>query len=305
MKRRKSGFTLIELLVVIAIIAILIALLLPAVQAAREAARRTQCKNNLKQIGIALHNYLESHKVFPYGQGGTGNGWSALSMILPHMEQVNIYNQVNFNLAFSHVLNDQPRLYEVNLFRCPSDFANPQPAAGGAINYWGNKGSSMLWQDINQNGVFFAGGKVIRPQDIRDGMTTTAAFSERILTDGNNGVVSPDSDVFRGPGNPLTEDEAITMCEATDINNLANQFPTLMGAPWMAGRHAYQHVDVPNRRSCGFPPAKATMTASSRHTSGVHMLLCDGSVRFVNDSINRQVWRSIGTRNGKEVVEDF
>jgi prepilin-type N-terminal cleavage/methylation domain-containing protein len=303
---RRRGFTLIELLVVIAIIAILISLLLPAVQQAREAARRSSCKNNLKQIGLALHNYHGAHNCFPFGQGGTGGKYSAISQLLPYFEQKNVYDAINFNVDVNDPANDFPRSVEMAVLRCPSDFDNTQPASGAAINYYGNKGSSIFWGATNLDGVIFKSSR-IRFRDIKDGTTQTAAFSERVLTDGSNGVVSPIADVFLGNsgGDPTTPDEAVSMCYAVDINNLANQFPIFMGAPWMNGQHCYLHVDTPNRRSCGFFPTKATMPASSQHPGGVHTLLCDGSVQFFSENINRQIWRAIGTRKGGEVVGEF
>ncbi|MBW3541479.1 MAG: DUF1559 domain-containing protein [Planctomycetes bacterium] len=306
MKPRRRGFTLIELLVVIAIIAILIALLLPAVQQAREAARRSSCKNNLKQIGLAMHNYHEAHNCFPFGQGGTGNRYSALSQFLPYLDQAPLYQRIDFHRQVTDAANDAARMIELTMFRCPSDFNNTQPASGGAINYYGNKGSSIFWGSPQQNGVFFVSSRV-RMADITDGPSNTAAFSERLLTDGSNGIVSPIADVFLGNsgGDPNTPDEAVSMCYSVDINNLGNQFPMFMGAPWMNGQHCYQHVDTPNRRSCGFFPTKATMPASSRHVGGVHVLLADGHVRFASDSVDRGVWRAVGTRDGGETNTDF
>jgi prepilin-type processing-associated H-X9-DG protein len=168
----------------------------------------------------------------------------------------------------------------------------------------GNKGSLHWWSSPLQNGVFIPSTS-FRFRDIIDGTSNTAAFSERLLTDGNNGVVDLQADVFLGSGDPNNADEAIQMCYATDATNLANQFPLFMGAPWINGQHTYLHADVPNRRSCGFYPTKATMPASSRHTGGVNMLLCDGSVRFVTQSIDLLLWRAVGTRNGGEVLNDF
>lgn len=311
--RKHRGFTLIELLVVIAIIAILIALLLPAVQQAREAARRTQCKNNLKQLGLALHNYHDVHNCLPFGHEGTTKSFSAFSMLLPYLEQANIYNQIDFNVPVSHANNAVPLLIELPAFRCPSDLANALPAIGGATNYFANKGSGVLWGTPTgpnavlqaQNGVMYYGSKV-RMADITDGTSNTAAMCERLLADGNNGKVSPVADVFFSPASPLTADEAVQICNAIDINNLANQFPLFMGAPWMNGQHTYLHTNVPNARSCGFFLInRATMPPSSRHTGGVQMLLCDGSVRFVSENINLGTWRAVGTRDGGEVLGEF
>ncbi len=310
---RRSGFTLIELLVVIAIIAILIALLLPAVQQAREAARRTQCKNNLKQIGLALHSYHDSFRCFPYAQESSAKGFSAVSQILPYLDQAPLYNLINFSVPQNDPANTPARMTELTVFRCPSDGPNTLSAQGGGINYMANKGTGVIWQDPTgpntgfppQTGVLFYQSR-IRIGDITDGTSNTAAFSERLLTDGNNGLVSPRSDVFFSPAAPTTPDEAVSMCAAVDITNLANQFPLFMGAPWIHGQHTYLHIDTPNTRSCGFfTVLRANMPPSSQHIGGVHLLLCDGSVRFVSENIDRPLWRAVGSRAGGETVGEF
>lgn len=191
------------------------------------------------------------------------------------------------------------------MLRCPSDFDNTQPQAGGAVNYMANKGNNIYWAMTDQQNGVFIYRKCIRFRDITDGTSNTAAFAERVLTDGNNGRVSPEADVFVSFADPATREEAIQICDAVDINDLANQFPLFMGAPWMNGQHTYLHVNVPNARSCGFYPTKATMPPSSRHEGGVHTLLCDGSVRFVTENIDLLLWRGIGSRDGGEVLGEF
>lgn len=322
MKRcRRAGFTLIELLVVIAIIAILIALLLPAVQQAREAARRTQCKNNLKQIGLALHNYHDVFNCFPFAQEDASSSpndrsYSAISQMLPYLDQAPLYNSINFSLSHLDAANTVARMTEVPMFRCPSDPQSNIAGQGGAINYMANKGTNVLWLSPSMgppsnaslpaaNGVMFYQSR-IRIGDITDGSSNTGAFAERVLADGNNGLVSPLSDVFFSPLAPTTADEARTMCRAVDINDLANQFPLFMGAPWMHGQHTYMHIDTPNSRSCGFfTVLRADMPPSSRHVGGVHLQLCDGSVKFVSENIDLNLWRGIGTRNNGETLGEF
>lgn len=142
-RRLRSGFTLIELLVVIAIIASLMALLLPTVQLAREAARGTQCKNNLKQLGVALQNYHDVYCCFPFGHEGTTRSFSASGMLLPYLEQGNIDSQISLNVPVSHINNDVTRLVELPVFRCPSDLANALPATGDSTNF-ANKGPGVL-----------------------------------------------------------------------------------------------------------------------------------------------------------------
>jgi prepilin-type N-terminal cleavage/methylation domain-containing protein/prepilin-type processing-associated H-X9-DG protein len=314
MNNRRSGFTLIELLVVIAIIAVLIALLLPAVQSAREAARRIQCVNNLKQIGLALHNYQESRGVLPGADmvynSANPTELSALSNILPYLELSNAFNSINFDFSYQDPTNNTVMMTVVNGFICPSDLPDPIPSLGGQTNYMADMGSGIVWQEnigINAglpapNGVFY-GDSATTFAAITDGLSNTGFFSERVLADGNNAIVSPIADVFFSPGFPTTPDDALQQCQAVDIYNLNNQFPLFMGAPWLNGQHIFLHVSTPDTRSCGFFLAlRAEMPPSSRHPGGVNMLFGDGSVKFIKDSINLQIWRAMGTRAGGEII---
>jgi prepilin-type N-terminal cleavage/methylation domain-containing protein/prepilin-type processing-associated H-X9-DG protein len=220
--RAPSGFTLIELLVVIAIIAVLIALLLPAVQAAREAARRAQCTNNLKQIGLGLHNYHSTNNCFPMGGANTRNAsggmaagwgsWSAQSMLLPYMEQTPTYNALNFSLTSVNNGFDEEYtqatgiLQKINSFLCPSDttytgtvFQNNSSApalTAPGNNYFASVGSGMNQDAISSvenvnvgsaspNGIFQFAGPVIGIQSVTDGTSNTVAYGEWLTGDNN------------------------------------------------------------------------------------------------------------------------
>ncbi len=313
MRRSRSAFSLIELLVVIAIIAILVGLLLPAVQKVREAASRMKCSNNLKQIALAMHGYHDSYGQFPPGWDFV-TSWGSLSRALPFIEQGNISKLIDYSKPITDSANAPVLPLVVNTFLCPSDVPNPMPSLGAPTNYMGNAGSIPVFviarglnvTDPPPNGIFFSQSANIKIASITDGTSNTAIFSERVLGDGNMGLVSPLEDVFNGPnaapGRPATADEAYTWCQSVDITNPANQFPIFMGAPWAHGQHNYQHIAPPNARSCGWLPSlRASMAATSRHTGGVNVAFGDGSTRFVTDNVDLTAWRAMGTRNGGEV----
>ncbi len=313
---RKPGFTLIELLVVIAIIAILIGLLLPAVEKVREAAARMKCSNNLKQLGLAIHNYHDTNNQFPPGWD-FATSWGALALVLPYIEQDNIAKSLDFTKPISDPANQPYTLFPLSLYKCPSDKENPSPSLGGSTNYHTNNGNQPIFviaRGLNANekpnGVFYTGSKGITFASVTDGTSNTAFASERVLGDGNMGQVSPLEDTFNGPngapGLPATADQAATWCMSVDVTNPSNQFPIFMGAPWAHGQHSYQHILTPNNRSCGWLASlRASMTPSSRHPNGVNLLLGDGSVRFVPNSIDLATWRALGSRDGGEVVGNY
>jgi prepilin-type N-terminal cleavage/methylation domain-containing protein/prepilin-type processing-associated H-X9-DG protein len=317
MTRRRAGFTLIELLVVIAIIGVLIALLLPAVQAAREAARRAQCTNNLKQLGIALHNYHDIVGTLPLGRTiPQGDSFSPQARMLPQMEQTTLQNALNFDLAWSAAANSTAFRSSIASLLCPSDPRTRVPNGWGATNYRTNEGTSVaMWYGPSDatavnagvaapNGLFFAIDP-IRLADITDGTSNTAAFSEHLKGDFDNTVATERADTFWPQTYPANPDEAVQQCRAMDWRNLAYQRVSDVGAPWVYGYHSttsYWHSGPPNSRSCMFPPSRIMTVATSQHPGGVNLGLADGSVRFVKDSVNLAAWRAIGTRNGGEVL---
>ncbi|MBP3955311.1 DUF1559 domain-containing protein [Gemmata sp. G18] len=314
---RKVGFTLIELLVVIAIIAILIGLLLPAVQKVREAAARMQCSNNLKQMAIALHSYHDATNKLPAGRDN--NNFSAHAYILPYIEQDNVYKLINFSLQYSDAANATAAATKIKTFICPSDSGSSVPAAWAQNNYRVNQGSGILWglpstdpANTNfgfpvPNGPFFV-NSATKITSITDGTSNTAMVSEHPVGSFNAGAFSPHNTQRLGQSvglYPANADEAVQMCESVGYQNAQYNGMYNTGAPWIYGYHSttvYFHVGPPNSRSCMYPGGRIGTAARSTHTNGVNLAMCDGSVRFVNNSIQIATWRGMGSMAGSEVL---
>lgn len=347
MVRRRRAFTLIELLVVIAIIAVLIALLLPAVQSAREAARRSQCLNNLKQLGLGMHNYHQATNTFPLGSslvrrfgpppGGvaTWNNWSAVSMMLPYMEQGPLYNSINFSFETSAAVaeNTTSTFTAVSGFLCPSD-GNAGKKTGNLNSYYASVGTSAaVFGDYPQ--VPDNSGRCETPgmfgfrtsyeiATVTDGTTNTIAFSEGlassvlnklapgniIMAAGNQGDIFPDA---TGNMGPITT--ALDLC--TTKFRTGNEISLTHGHYWAVGHMGstmFNTIVTPNsakypwggcRRDCGGGCDAAALNysnAQSQHPGGVNTLMADGSVKFIKDSVNQATWMALGTKANGEVI---
>ncbi len=303
--RSRRGFTLVELLVVIAIIGVLVALLLPAVQQAREAARRMSCSNNMKQLGLALHNYHDTFKVFPYGwlsssymQTLKRDCW--YQRILPFIEQGAAYDQY---MAWNgQWIMDTPaaiRDLQVPALVCPSDASAPAVGGSGGYRsgadgfqgtYVGCRGSQILLRNGENGGIFNLASKT-KFASVVDGTSNTLAFSEAIIRGSTN------TGGWGGPGGYWG------------------------GAEWGGfGYTCYEppNTTVPDRiykcKNESFPNSPCVSVGSttqietyarSYHPGGVMATLCDGSVRFIAETINRQTYQALGTRQGAEVVGEF
>ncbi len=308
---KNYGFTLVELLVVIAIIGILVGLLLPAVQAAREAARRMQCSNNLKQIGLALHNYESTYKSFPSGNivriNGTdirGDGWTWHARILPYVEQTSLYNQVSSVMGTDiGGTTSAPQLLaarntRLSFFQCPSHpdgVVNPSKNGYQLSTYNGVCGSVCFNDDqLDQatdvgyrgNGIFFMNSRV-RFGDITDGTSNTYMVAE--VQDELRGA--PNSN--RLPGS----DRKYNFADGSDGN------PPTDITEYLVGMELNDPINANHRDATGFYNNNGEY-AGSYHTGGAQFVLCDGSVRFQSQSINMTAYQGMSTRDGGEVVSN-
>jgi prepilin-type N-terminal cleavage/methylation domain-containing protein len=327
MVRSRRGFTIVELLVVIAIIGILVGLMLPAVQSARAAARRMSCSNNLRQIGLSLHNYHDTFRRFPpngqFGVGVTGDSWCAQARLLPYMEQANLQDLIDWGVTYKA----QPEVAgtRVPTYICPSEVQDRQRDGGGGVRYY------PLNYGINV-GTWFVFGPASRESgdgltgpnantsfaSLLDGSSQTLAFSEvkayqPYLRDGG----SPSSRNAHLPRSPAevvgfggnfksnSGHTEWTDCRAHQ-SGFTGTFPPNTEVAYDDGGRTYD-VDFNSSREGRTidQPTFAVVTSRSYHSGGVQSQMADGSVRFISDAVDLVTWRALATRHGSEVPEGY
>lgn len=334
MKRR--ALTLIEFLIVIAILVLMTALLLPGIQKVRSASARAKCQNNLRQLGLAAHNYENAQRMFPPGTTFGKPLASVQLLLLPYLEQNSRYHSFDLTVHVTDPINHTARIAgDVPVYLCPADPSNgfymdtepstAPPGPTGRCNYYGNVGAHGWWRDFIDSLLFkpvplrgvFALGSQTRPDHILDGMSCTVLFAEV-----KRGAASKASSfdvgklsssqwntasktVVTNPNNlgPLPESFA-ALC------NNASSTDRLTGLRYYDGSTTtsalYNHTLPPNYsgRDCYNSTARDQFHLASRsyHHGGVNVCLADGSVRFIRDSISLESWKALGTRSGGEMV---
>jgi len=308
----KRGFTLIELLVVIAIIAVLIALLLPAVQQARESARRSQCKNNLKQYGLALHNYHDTVGVFPYAATGRESSTDPYRYrrtwvpgLWPYLDQSSMYNKWNFDVGWPEAPNDALTRIIIPIYQCPSDSGartNGGRVRGNYVMSWGNfripssgrtdGPTRALFGFNNSTGKLSLYGRSSRISDVTDGTSNTLMMSE------NRRAIDPDDIDTRGA---IFNDDSIGYAFMTISTPNSSVADNPRGCLTTPDASAQAQIGLP----CATTPGGWAQSARSLHTGGVQVLMCDGSVRFMSNSVNLTTWQALATIAASDLAGEF
>ena len=318
----RPAFTLVELLVVVAITAVLIGLLLPAVQKVREAAGRARCLNNLKQWGVALHNYESANRTFPVVGEYPGTTWSVVARLLPYVEQANLQTLARLDLPYSHPANAAVTPYRIPILTCPAEVnARVKPSTSPTGNshfppsYAANVGTWLVFDPATRSGGdgAFAGNQRLAVAAFRDGLSNTLGLSE----------VKAYQAYLRGTGTPAAVTTPVPATPAAVVayggmlrptghtewvdakcvqTGFTAAFPPNTVTPYTAGGVKYD-VDFVSSSESGTaaPPTFAAVTSRGYHPGGVHAMLMDGSARFVREAVTAAQWQALATRAGGEV----
>lgn len=326
MKARILAFTLVELLVVLAIVGLLVGLLLPAVQAAREAARRASCLNNLKQLGLAVQSFHDVYKGLPpqatYSLGSTFSGYSVHARILPYLEQSNLFSKVDFQIGYAA----QPDVCKMKMpvYRCPSDPRDENRVDGGVEFAATNFGFCIgTWLGLDMQTV--KGGDGAFGYNMRhsfaaisDGLSNTLCAADvksftPALMDGGQPAAPftppPDTPAqVVAYGGIFDKDYCHTqwVTGRTLQSGLTTTFSPNAKVLYSIGGVTYD-IDFTSARVAPNSPLQTyrVVTSRSYHNAGVNAVFLDGTVRFINNSIEQTTWRALGTRAGGEIASDF
>ena len=299
---RPRGFTVLEVLVCVAVIGVLLSLLLPAVQHARESARSADCKNRLRQIGLASHNFHDAHREFP-------KEYWYYESLMPYLDLQNLYDRIKAYRANPKGINPHDSFGTAPVFACPSGDVNPAELEVSYLRSMGTRLDPFL-RGVDSNGTLFTNfdrQKAIRISHVTDGTSNTAFWSE---------TLSWQRSTFRNQENepglywrqiaqrPNSMRELQELCRTADGRHKESGLFHLL-----YDVHYYQHITPPNTVPCAWDFAItsgiASKPPSSAHVGGVNVLLVDGSVRFVSDNSDEAAWRELGSRNSDDDFDRF